>query len=70
MLWSQLSLCRKLTVPAPAPCPAVLAAEAIGVAETLETDKFPMEKLQRITSGEPTLWGKAEDHHQGMSSNR
>lgn len=37
-------------MPAPAPSPAVLAAEAIGAAETLEADKFPMRKLQRIIS--------------------
>lgn len=56
MLWSQLCLCRSLTVPARAPCPAMLAAEAIGaakaigVAETIESDKFLMEKLLRIIS--------------------
>lgn len=50
MLWSPLWLCRSLTAPAQVPCPAMLAAEAIGVAETPETDKFLMKKLMRIVS--------------------
>lgn len=69
VLWSQLSLCRSPAAPAGAPCPAMPAAEATGAAETLETDKFPMEKLTRIISRGHHPLGKDRIITKGMSSN-
>jgi hypothetical protein len=47
----------------------MLAAEAIGVAETLESDKFPMEKLLRIISRGNHPLGEGRIITKRMSSN-